>query len=57
MASQIIQHFLVSMDRLDSFNLDHSITQLLVERPFSNLTADTCKLNNVQNTGLTVGQG
>jgi len=63
---QIIQHFILPMYvfiskfrvRLDSFNLDHSITQLLVERPFSNLTtADTCKLNNVQNTGLTVGQG
>ena len=76
---QIIQHFILPMyvfiskfrDMLDSFNLDHSITQLLVERPFfhSNSTADTCKLNNVQNTGtiisqsqnqdsrLTVGQG
>ena len=77
---QIIQHFILPMYvfiskfrvRLDSFNLDHSefpIRRQLVERPFSNLTADTCKLNNVQNTGtiisqsqnqdsrLTVGQG
>ena len=62
---QIIQHFILPMYvfiskfrvRLDSFNLDHSefpIRHQLVERPFSNLTADTCKLNNVQNTGTII---